>query len=319
MATGATHRTERLMCLVFILKARGRRGITRAELKRAIEDYAGCTSEQAFERMLERDKRDLRDAGVAIDVVQRDAWHEDEHAYVLSQGALATLPRFSADELRVLGQAAEAWEHSTWQSLASGALRKIEVFGSEFAFEPQPRVSLQTDEHLPALRDAVRQRRAVSFGYRRPGDRDPITRNVEPWGMIHRDGGWYLIAYDRERQAARVFRSSRIVGSVTHTDACSTAVDPRWFAILDDYFAQLEPVHVRLLIAEGHGWSWRATGRVLGSRHLAGGVYDELETGIVERDGLVGALAAAAPHVLVLEPEDLRLRVIEHLQGVTGV
>ena len=73
MSAGASHRTERLMCLVFILKARGRRGITRAELRTAVEDYAQCPNELAFERMLERDKRDLRDAGVAIEVVQRDA------------------------------------------------------------------------------------------------------------------------------------------------------------------------------------------------------------------------------------------------------
>lgn len=316
MSSGASHRTERLMCLVFVLKARGRRGITRAELKAAIEDYADCPTDQAFERMLERDKRDLRDAGVAIEVLQRDAWHEDEHAYVLAQGALAEMPSFTADELRVLGLAADVWERSTWKALATGALHKVEVFGSEFAPDTAPRIALSTDQHLPVIRDAARNRRSITFSYRRPGDRDPLRRQVEPWGLVHRDGGWYCIGWDRDRNAVRVFRTSRIVDSITIADAATVEIDPNWSRILDDYLRNLPPTDVRMLIERNHGWSWRALGEIRGTRMLDGREYDELEVKIRERDGLIGALAAAAPHVLVTEPADLRQRIIEHLQGV---
>lgn len=316
MSVGAAHRTERLMCLVFILKARGRRGITRAELKAAIEDYASCPTDQAFERMLERDKRDLRDAGVTIDVVQRDAWHEDEHAYVLSQHALATLPTFSTPELRVLGLAADAWERSSWKSLAAGALHKLEVFGSEFVSETQPRITLRGDVHLAALRSAIRARQAVSFDYRRPGDSDPLRRSVEPWGLIHREGGWYCVGFDLARSAPRIFRTSRISGDIAIGNAASVAVDPNWSSLLDDYFRALKPMDVTLLITPDHGWAWRSKGTTAGVRNLAGIDYDVVELPLKERDGLIGSLAAAAPHVLVAEPADLKLRVIEHLQGV---
>lgn len=316
MSAGASHRTERLMCLVFVLKARGRRGITRAELKAAIEDYTACPTDQAFERMLERDKRDLRDAGVAIEVLQRDAWHEDEHAYVLAQGTLAEMPTFTADELRVLGLAADVWERSTWKALATGALHKVEVFGSEFAPDVSPRIALSTDHHLPVIRDAARNRRAITFTYRRPGDRDPMTRRVEPWGLVHRDGGWYCIGWDRDRQAVRVFRTSRIVDSITIDGDANADIDPNWSRILDDYFRSLPPTDIVMLIEQDHGWSWRALGEVRGHRTIAGREYDEVTVTLRERDGLVGTLAAAAPHVLVAEPADLRERVIEHLQGV---
>lgn len=316
MAAGAAHRTERLMCLVFILKARGRRGITRAELKHAIEDYTACPTDQAFERMLERDKRDLRDAGVAIDVVQRDAWHEDEHAYVLAQHALASLPTFTAAELRVLGQAADAWERSSWRALASGALHKLEVFGSELITDGQARISLQGDQHLAPLRSAIRDKQAVTFAYRRPGDAEAIARHVEPWGLIHRDGGWYCVAYDRDREASRIFRTSRISRQITRLDAAVNDVDPNWSHLLDDYFRTLKPMEVRLLAAKDRGWLWRTQGQLVGSRSIAGVEYDVLQLQIKERDGLVGSLASAAPHVLVEQPVDLRQRVIEHLQGV---
>lgn len=316
MAGGAARRTERLMCLVFILKARGRRGITRAELRSAIEDYAQCPTDAAFERMLERDKRDLRDTGIAIDVVQRDAWHEDEHAYVLSQEALAALPNFTADELRVLGLAAEAWERSTWQAAASGALRKVEVFGTDFITDARARISLRSDEHLQPLRQAARDRRAVTFDYRRPGELDASRRRVEPWGLLHRDGGWYCIGHDLDRAAVRVFRTSRISGEVTDLQAAAVSVDPAWPTFLETYFANLVPMSAELLIAPEHGWSWRAAGTVVNQRTFNGLEYDVVRLPITERDGLIGALAAAAPHVLVVEPADLRMRVVEHLRGV---
>lgn len=317
MSAGAAHRTERLMCLVFILKARGRRGITRAELKDAIEDYAACPTEQAFERMLERDKRDLRDAGVAIDVLQRDAWHEDEHAYVLAQHALATLPNFTPAELRVLGQAADVWERSSWRSQATGALHKLEVFGSEFVAEHQGRISLRGDQHLSALRAAIRERMSVRFHYRRPGDVDAALRHVEPWGLIHREGGWYCVAHDRDRDAPRIFRTSRISGDVRTDAPAELTIDSDWSSLLDAYFRDLAPMQVSLLIAPEHGWVWRSQGAVTGQRAIGGQQYDVVQMQLKERDGLIGALAASAPNVLVVEPTDLRLRVIEHLQEVS--
>lgn len=316
MSAGAAHRTERLMCLVFILKARGRRGITRAELKTAIEDYAACPTDQAFERMLERDKRDLRDAGVAIDVMQRDAWHEDEHAYVLAQHALAAMPHFSTAELRVLGQAAEVWERSAWRSQATGALHKLEVFGSEFVSSQLGRMTLRGDDHLSALRTAIRERASVSFHYRRPDDVVATLRHVEPWGVIHREGGWYCVAHDLDRNAPRIFRTSRISGEVRQKAPATSAVDPTWPSMLDAYFRDLVPMQTTLLVIPEHGWAWRSQGSVTGQRVVLGAQYDVVELEVTDRDGLIGALAAAAPNVLVLEPADLRLRVIEHLQGV---
>jgi hypothetical protein len=52
---------------------------------------------------------------------------------------------------------------------------------------------------------------------------------------------------------------------------------------------------------------------VVGEREHNGVTYDLLEVTIAEAAREIGALAAAAPAVLVLEPADLRERVRAHL------
>lgn len=316
MAGGPARRTERLMCLVFVLKAHGRRGITKAQLRTAIDDYASCTSNEAFERMLERDKRDLRDAGVVVDVVQRDAWHEDEHAYVLRAESMLTLPPLDAEELHVLALAAEAWQRGTWEALAHGALRKVEVFGSDYDDAASPRIVVTTDRHLATLRHSVRAARAVSFRYRRPGDAASTERHVEPWGLLARGGAWYCIGHDIDRDAARVFRLSRIEGEVTIDGAASHPVAEDWTRVPEANPGAFARTSATLLVRPGHGWAWRNGLEPAERRDVDGQAYDVLSVAVADDHRTIGALAAAAPHVLVAAPDDLRARVLTHLAEV---
>ena len=313
MASGAARRTERLMCLVFIVKSQGRRGITRAQLRASVQDYAGCPNEAAFERMFERDKRDLREAGVLLDVVQRDAWHEDEHAYVLSPHSMLSLPPLSAEEFKILGLAADAWDRGSWEALATGAIRKVEVFAQDLEVESSPRVSIQPDMYVDDLRRAVLERTQVTFTYRRPGDSVASQRTIEPWGLIYRSGGWYCVGFDIGRDAPRVFRTSRIASEIVMGAQFVHTVDANW----RDVFASSpipSTIKATLLVLPGHGMSWRALGRAIGSRDIDGTQYDIIEAELNERDGLVGALAAAAPHVLVAHPVDLQSRIVDVLE-----
>ena len=318
MAGGPARRTERLMCLLFLIKARGSRGITRSELRDRVADYENCASDDAFERMLERDKRDLRDAGVIIEVVQRDNYHEDQAAYVLGTGTLLTMPTtFDAEELRVLGLAADAWERGTWNAMAHGALRKLEVFTDAYPSETTPRISLTVDAHVESIRAAIRKRQAVSFAYRRPGDPEALLRSVEPWGLLYRRGGWYCVGFDLDRHAARVFRTSRIAGHVTLGLTCVQTVEPNWPDIVRSAASVGATTTSTLLVQPEHGWTWRQNGVVGGSREVNGRLYDELSIELGEQDSIIAALAAAAPEVLVAEPQDLRLRVVAHLEAVS--
>lgn len=39
-------------------------------------------------------------------------------------------------------------------------------------------------------------------------------RTVEPYGLVHRKGAWYLVGQDIDRQARRSFRLDRIAGEI---------------------------------------------------------------------------------------------------------
>ncbi|MEK8229018.1 WYL domain-containing protein [Oerskovia sp. M15] len=54
----------------------------------------------------------------------------------------------------------------------------------------------------------------MSFTYRAASTGEVRTRTVEPWRIAARRGGWYLLGFDRERQAPRAYRLSRIEGRV---------------------------------------------------------------------------------------------------------
>ncbi len=49
---------------------------------------------------------------------------------------------------------------------------------------------------------------------------------MEPWGLRAARGRWYLVGLDRDRGASRVFRLSRIVGTVRRAGAEGTVQRP---------------------------------------------------------------------------------------------
>ena len=61
------------------------------------------------------------------------------------------------------------------------------------------------------------KRRQVSFHYQRAGETEPTTRRLQPWGVARSSGRWYVVGFDIDRGAERVFRLSRIVGPVRAT------------------------------------------------------------------------------------------------------
>ena len=89
----AARSTERLLNLLIALVSR-ERGYTRAELREAVPSYAESASDEAFERMFERDKAELRDLGYPIEEVSEDPLFPDDthgHRYRIPRGSF-TLP-----------------------------------------------------------------------------------------------------------------------------------------------------------------------------------------------------------------------------------
>jgi proteasome accessory factor B len=208
----ATDRTERLLNLVICLLG-AERPMSRAALRRSIPGYVDAASDEAFERMFERDKEELRQMGIPVDTVvnvqgEVEGYLIDEAAYAMPE------VQFDAAERAVLGLAARVWSEAALAAEAGAALRKIEATTGERWSPLIPGRPEAGEEALPVLWEAIRSRTAVRFAYLARGRDAREERTVEPWATAYRHGAWYLVGRSRERQEGRAFRLSRIEGPV---------------------------------------------------------------------------------------------------------
>lgn len=60
------------------------------------------------------------------------------------------------------------------------------------------------------ITDAIRERRALEFEYRKPGEKTADVRRVNPYHLMQFSNRWYLLAYDRERREIRKFVLGRM-------------------------------------------------------------------------------------------------------------
>jgi proteasome accessory factor B len=223
----AAERTERLINLVICL-LHTRAFITAERLRETIPGYGEAASDEAFKRMFERDKEDLRDLGIPLETGSMSGW-DDEVGYRIPRTDYA-LPdvALEPDEAAAVGLAARMWSSAALGASATRALRKLEAAGVEITPLPeglQPRLGAG-GTGLPAVAGAIRERRAVSFAYQGASDTAPAARRVQPWGVVWWHGRWYLVGHDLDRDAPRVFRLSRLVGDAKPTGPADAFVVP---------------------------------------------------------------------------------------------
>jgi proteasome accessory factor B len=61
-----------------------------------------------------------------------------------------------------------------------------------------------------ALAQATAARRQLEVGYRKPGQREPELRRIDPYHLANINGEWFLFAFDHLRKDIRTFVPSRI-------------------------------------------------------------------------------------------------------------
>jgi hypothetical protein len=127
----SARRTERLLNLVIALLAT-RRWLTKEQIRAAVPQYADGESAEAFDRMFERDKEDLRELGVPIVTGTDSAWFDDEIGYRIDRDAYA-LPPVQIDAERAgdgPGEADETtveWGLFSWQFIR----RRLDALSEE--------------------------------------------------------------------------------------------------------------------------------------------------------------------------------------------
>jgi len=208
---------ERLLDLVIALVNTPTR-MTKEQVRATVAGYADAPTPDAFERMFERDKDTLRELGVPL-VTVTDASHGDDIGYRIDLEAYA-LPAvdLTPAELGVLALAAELWQDASLRTDSTRALTKLRTVAPSAqsrdlvaGLAPSVRSG---GAAIGPLVDAVHARRVARFTYRAAATGEVRERTVEPWKLAARRGGWVLVAHDRDRQAPRTFRLSRIEGTV---------------------------------------------------------------------------------------------------------
>jgi proteasome accessory factor B len=315
----SAHKTERLLNLVICLLST-RQFLLKEQIRDAVPQYAECPSDEAFDRMFERDKEELRDMGVPLETGGNDAWFDDEIGYRVDRAAYA-LPEvsFTSDELAVLGLASRVWQQASLAAPASRAVQKLKAAGVEpdngslVGIEPRVRTSEPAFEPVYA---AVRDRRPITFPYRTPGRPDVIERHLDPWGIVSRHGRWYVVGHDRDRGATRVFRLSRVAGPVRPGGRPGDVTVPEGID-LRAQVATLVPsratAEARLCVRTGSGTRLRR--RAAATNPGRDGV-DELTVPFSDLEVFAEEVAGHGADVQVLDPPALREAVIRRLQGV---
>ncbi len=309
----AARRTERLLnLLIALLSTRTR--LTKEQLRAAVPQYGECATDEAFDRMFERDKEELRELGVPVVAAPVSAWFDDDLGYAVDRDSYA-LPEvsFTSGELAVLGLASRVWQQASLAGPAARALVKLRALGVEpddaslVGVEPRVRT---TEPAFDPLYAAARDRAEVAFRYRtRAGE--VAVRRVQPWQVRSWRGHWYLIGLDLDRDGSRAFRLSRIDGAVTRTGppgAFTAPPDVDAVSLLTRWAPQAPERTARLELRAGSAVGLRV-------RAGAPAGADEVEVAFTDVEELAEQVAAAGPDAVVLAPDDLRAAVVRRLRG----
>ena len=319
-------KSERLLNLVILLLV-ARNYTTKEQIRGLMEPYRD-SSDEAFDRMFERDKDDLRALGVPLEVGYVDKFFEDEQGYRIKRDAFE-LPEidFTADEVAVLGLAARVWRHAGLAAATSDALVKLKAAGLSFDREQLDQVAPALAAEEPAFEamwQATVHRTPVCFDYTRAGETEARRRHLQPWGVVTAQGRWYVAGFDTDRGEPRMFRLSRIVSTVTADGDAGSYTVPEGTDLraLSETLAPRRPDRTAVVLARpgaANGLRRRAAVSATGVTGPDGTLgWDELQVPYVSETDFAGELLGYADAVVVESPDELRNAVAERLAAVVA-
>jgi predicted DNA-binding transcriptional regulator YafY len=256
-------KTQRWLDLIALLLNR-KLPLTVEQIMERIPAYAQAAAGEetralaSARRMFERDKDELRAAGIPVETVR----YEINYGLEVLEGYRITRRDFYLPYLQVLwddpgdasiamprpylglpevhlspgeiAPAMDALRHVSemddfpFADAAASALQKLafDVDYDELTAPPVlPVGRAGADDLLERLRtltDALLARKRVTFTYHGIARGEPTERDVAPYGIFY-NRDWYMVGHDATRDAVRVFRASRIEDPQPNTKQPKTA------------------------------------------------------------------------------------------------
>jgi len=123
--------------------------------------------------------------------------------------------------LLIADKAVAQYQGTPWQQPLDSAFRRLmsqldqqtsyNLGSLDSAFSFRPLAPEQANLVMfQKLTQALKERRVVTFQYRKLGANTPQQRTTQPYHVACVDSHWYLFAFDEDRQAIRTFALSRI-------------------------------------------------------------------------------------------------------------
>jgi len=204
-----TDAAERLINLALFL-ASSRGFVTAEQVRAEVDGYPASQDESAFLRMFERDKDELRSAG--LDIVS-----DAEGRYRLdAEGTFASSVPLTATETASLRLVAAAFaDDPTFPFADDLRLALVKLATDADTPDAATIASLAEDvvvdqgEHVAQLDAAASAGKRVEFDYVN-AQGEHKHHKVEPYGQFVRDGLWYLVARDTDLAEIRVYSVARI-------------------------------------------------------------------------------------------------------------
>jgi proteasome accessory factor B len=312
-------KTERLLNLVICL-LHTRRYLSVQEIRDAVPGYS-ADSEEAFRRMFERDKEELRDLGIPLETGTDSHAHDDELGYRIARREYELPPiSLEPDEAAALGLAARLWQSAPLAGATGTALLKLRAAGvdaAETGGALEPRVGAG-EPAFEACLAAVTEGRTLQFSYRASGRSAPEDRTVEPWGVVWWHGRWYVVGHDTGRADVRVFRLSRIVGPAAATGAPGTVKvppDTDLRALVARMAGDDPSTTATVRVRPGAAWALR---REATSTTPGADGWDRLALGYSDPERFAERVAGYGADVVVEGPVEARDAVVRRLKELSA-
>ena len=313
-------RASRLVQLLLLLQARGR--LTAAALASELE---------VSERTIHRDVEALSAAGVPI-----YAERGPHGGFQLIDGYRTRLTGLTGDEAEALflsGIPGPAAELGLGTVVAAARLKVLAALPAELRTRASRLVERfhldaaswfnagESVPHLGAVADAVWEARRITVGYRRAGGE--VDRILDPLGLVLKAGIWYLVA--RADEQIRTYRISRFSRVTPTGDGFVRPAEfdlaGHWHASIAEYERETPRIEVTIRVQE------RATGLLadlVGVRAVRAGAEEpdpergwrRLRLWVDWPEEVPGRLMALGDRLEVVEPAEIRQRVIELANGV---
>ena len=303
-------KTERLINLTLALLS-SKRYLTKSEIFNNVAGYSG--SPETMERMFERDKDELRNLGIQIEVRALDPLFEDDQGYLIDSDTFQINPNdFSQEEIFLLTMAANLWHGSALQKDSKAALLKIQSLDGLVATNTVASPVIEDNEDskkLLLIFDAVERFITLEFEYK------GTIRQVKPYGIYTRRGFWYLAA--QENDVVKSFKVVRIGQQIRATSKAQAFDKPSEFklsAFLEDINSPTtSKAEVRIR---------KNQALALRKRHKVEEVdseWDKLFIDYIFEEDLIESLLWYGSSLVVISPMSIRDQIINRAKGLMNV